>query len=410
VGLNRYIPRAAVAILSATFALGQAQVNPVAALSEKIQEGKVELKFDDAQGYLRSLLEALNIPIESQMAVFSKTSIQALRIEPRSPRTLFFNDSVIVGWVRGGFIEVAAQDPQQGMMFYTVDERPWVHQQRIAKPETRAEPFFNRRQDCLNCHVSPATFGIPGTLVRSVFPGPDGVPLHETAEYDTDQRTPFDKLWGGWYVTGSSGASRHIGNAVVTDPAKPESMVSSVAGNPESLNPESLKDKFDTGAYLSPYSDIVALMVFEHQTHMMNLISRMNKLIKLSELSDDAAANELVDYMLFIDEPPLENKIAGTSGFSEKFAATGPRDSKGRSLRQLDLEHRLMRYPCSYMIYTAAFDGMPAGAKDTVYRRLWQILSGKDNSGRYSRLSPDDRRAIVEILRDTKNDLPDYFK
>jgi hypothetical protein len=321
---------------------GYAQ-NPVAELDRSVREGKVDLKFDDAQGYLRALLEALHIPIESQMAVYSKTSVQSLRIDPHNPRTLFFNDSVIVGWVRGGFIEIAVQDPRKGILFYTVDQRQWVHQ-------VRARPFFEPRQDCLNCHVS-------GTLLRSVSTGPDGVPVPGTPELNTDQRTPFDQLWGGWYVTGNSGSQHHRGNGVLA---------------------------FNTDAYLSPYSDIVALMVFEHQTRMMNLIARA--------ATDRSVINELVDSLLFVDEPPLADKITGSSGFAEKFAAIGP-------LRQFDLEHRLMRYPCSYMIYTEAFDALPADTKDAIYRRMWQVLQGKDNG-----------QAVMEILRATKKDLPDGFR
>jgi hypothetical protein len=88
----------------------------------------------------------------------------------------------------------------------------------------------------------------------------------------------------------------------------------------------------------------------------------------------------------------------------------GPRDHQGRSLRDLDLTHRLLRYPCSYMIYSAAFDALPADAKDAIYKRMWQVLSGDDQGQKYSRLTLADRRAVVEILRDTKKDLPSYFQ
>jgi hypothetical protein len=318
---------------------GYAQ-NPVAELDRKIREGKVDLKFDNSQGYLRALLEALHIPVESQMAVYSKTSVQSLRIDPHNPRTIFFNDSVIVGWVRGGFIEIAAQDPRKGILFYTIDQRQWVHQ-------VRARPLIEPRQDCLNCHIS-------GTLLRSVSTGPDGAVTPGTPEINTDQRTPFDQLWGGWYVTGNSGSQHHRGNGVLA---------------------------FNTDAYLSPYSDIVALMVFEHQTRMMNLLARA--------ATDRSVVNELVDSLLFVDEPPLVDKIIGSSGFAEMFAALGP-------LRQFDLEHRLMRYPCSYMIYTEAFDALPVDTKDAIYRRMWQVLQGKENG-----------RAVIEILSATKKDLPD---
>jgi hypothetical protein len=328
--------------------------NPVAELDRRIREGKADLKFDDAHGHLPALLEALHIPVESQMMVYSKTSVQSLRIDAYSPRTLFFNDSVIVGWVPGGFIEIAAQDARQGILFYTVDQRPWVHLDRMKKPEARNRPLFEPRQDCLNCHVSRVTSGIAGTLLRSVSAGMDGMVAPGTPELNTDQRTPFNQLWGGWYVTGNSGSQRHRGNGV---PA------------------------FNAEEYLSPYSDIVALMVFEHQTRMMNLIARAG--------GDRSVINELVDCLLFADEPPLTDKITGSSGFAEKFSALGP-------LRQFDLEHRLMRYPCSYMIYTDAFDVLPADTKDAIYRRMWQVLPGKDNG-----------RAVMEILRATKKDLPD---
>jgi hypothetical protein len=123
-----------------------------------------------------------------------------------------------------------------------------------------------------------------------------------------------------------------------------------------------------------------------------------------------AAAHDLVDYLLFVDEVPLTGRVTGSSGFAEKFSAQGSRDSKGRSLRQLDLERRLMRYPCSYMIYSDAFDALPASAKDVVYKRMWQILSGSENRAPYTRLSLADRQAIVEILRETRKGLPDYFQ
>ena len=124
----------------------------------------------------------------------------------------------------------------------------------------------------------------------------------------------------------------------------------------------------------------------------------------------DGVAREVVDYMLFIDEAPLTAPVAGTSGFTERFSAVGPNDRAGRSLRELDLTRRLMRYPCSYLVYSPMFDALPAAVKNPIYRRLWEVLSGAERGDRYrSALSRTDRRAIVEILRDTKPDLPSYF-
>src|SRR5579872_1982403 len=371
--------------------------DPVAGLNGKIQAGSVQLRFEGASGYLRSVLAALQIPVESQLVVFSKTSLQAPIITPRNPRSLFFNDSVAAGWVKGEpFVELAAEDPEQGVIFYTLDQVPGT------------KPVFKRQDRCLVCHESFSSLGVPGTLLRSSFVAPDGQPLRQLGDFLNDHRSPLEQRWGGWYVTGRSVPSRHLGNTIVTNPAF------APPANAPSLT--SLEGKFDTTAYLSPYSDIAALMVFDHQMHMINLLTRMGWDTRLAlyqrddishSVRDDA--KDLVDYLLFIDEVPLAGKIEGTSGFAEKFASLGTRDRQGRSLRDLDLEHRLMRYPCSYMIYSPAFEALPVEAKGAIYRRMWQILSGQEKGSKYARLSAQDRQSVVEILRDTKKDLPPYF-
>jgi hypothetical protein len=373
----------------------------VARLQREIQAGKVQLKFDAGTGYLSAVLQALHVPIESQMAVFSKTSFQEARIEPANPRTIFFNDAVSVAWVRGGFIELAAQDPRQGVGFYTLEQQPV------------AQPGFTRRDDCLQCHRSDLSLGVPGMILRSFYTLPDGRPKLILGAFDTDHRSPFEERWGGWYVTGSMEHGRHMGNAMLSDPDHPESMVSG-----KTLHVASLENRFDTRAYLSPYSDMVALLVFNHQMHMMNLITRVGWEVRCAlyqKLPDRAlnallkeSAEEFVDYLLFIDEAPLAGAVHGTSGFAEKFAAQGPRDSHGRSLRQFDLKTRLLRYPCSYMLYSPAFDSLPQPAKTAIYQRMWQVLSGAEQGSRYARLSPADRSAIVEILRATKPDLAEW--
>jgi hypothetical protein len=169
--------------------------------------------------------------------------------------------------------------------------------------------------------------------------------------------------------------------------------------------------------------DVVALMVFEHQMHMMNLLTRFGWDLRAVEwrqqhndpISNAAQAltndvNELVDYLLFVDEAQLPRGIRGSSGFTELFSSEGPRDSHGRSLRQLDLRQRLMRYPCSYMIYSEAFDSLPAQGREMIYRRMWDILSGKQQGKGYARLSLTNRKNIVEILTQTKAGVPTYFR
>lgn len=384
--------------------------DPGARLNFRIQYGETHLKFSGPQGYLRSLLNELHVPIDSQIVVFSKTSFQGERITPDNPRSLYFNDSTVIGWVHGGpVIEVAAEDPKQGMIFYKMAQKP------------DAQVNLYRDPNCLSCHITSQNLGMPGTIMRSVFPGFDGAPVTPAGNFLTDDRSPFAQRWGGWYVTGSSGSAQHMGNEYSDEAGQLHALVPG-----QTQNLESLKGLFDTDQYLSPYSDVVALMVFEHEMHMMNLFTQVGWKTRLALYQEETdpsrshqkeaervlreTSREIVDYMLFIDEVPLSGKVQGTSGFAEEFSKRGPEDGQGRSLRQLDLEHRLMRYPCSFMIYSDAFDGLPDEAKDAIYGRMWEILSGQERSQRYAKLSLEDRQAVVEILRGTKRRLPDYFQ
>lgn len=369
--------------------------DPVARLNRSLQTGEARLQFEGRSGFLRSTLVALHVPVESQVAVFGKDSLQRDRISTMSPRAIFFNDTLSVAWVRDGFIELASQDPQQGVVFYILENEP------------NDKPRFVRREDCLSCHYSYSTVGVPGMVDQGFN------------QLKVDHTTPFERRWGGWYVTGQPTQLRHLGNPAA---ARPESA---------SATWPSLEGRFDLAGYLSPHSDIVALMTFNHQMRGMNLIARIGWEARVAEfqrtqmpgpglaapgpardapVAMDAAARELVDYFLFVDEAPLTAAVRGSSGFAERFEADGRRDRQGRSLRQLDLQTRLLRYPCSYLIYTDAFDALPRDARDAIYRRMWQVLSGMDKDPRYRRLSPADRRAVIEILRDTRNDLPAEFK
>jgi hypothetical protein len=378
--------------------------DPVARLNREMSEGRIQLPFEPRSGFLRSVLRALDVPVESQIAAFSKTSLQSPRITPENPRTLFFNDSVAVAWVNGGFIELAATDPQQGINFYTL------------QLDGATEPQFVHQTRCLSCHESFTSLDVPGLLAKSVFPSRDGTAMYQFGSYIPDHRTPFAERWGGWYVTGDSGAIRHMGNAILSGRSALQS-----SATDETPDVQTIPIQLDTAAYLSPYSDVTALMVFNHQTRMTNLLIRVGwefrvaRYERAGEFEVTARlremVNELVDYLLFVDEALLPARVKGTSGFAEKFSASGPRDRSGRSLRQLDLERRLLQYPCSYMIYAEAFDGLPAEAKEAIYARMWQVLSGEDTAPRYSsRLSRADREALIEILIDTKKDLPKFFR
>ena len=374
-------------------------------LGRDLMSGKVHLTPSvegSAGGYLPSLLQALGVNPDSQTLVFSKTSFQAARIEPRNPRALYFSDDVMVGFVRGSdLLEVAALDPKQGVVFYSFNG--------ASNP-----PSFDRRDACLQCHTSPGTLGIPGLLIASSYTDASGMPAFRGGQRITDDRTPFEDRWGGWYVTGTHSDMRHIGNAVGHDTAHPE-----LLDLRDTQNLTSLAKKFDPRGYLSGVSDIVALMTLEHQTRMTNLMIRTGWEARIAESSakDQSAQAQfetdlesLVTYMLFADEATLRGPVVGVSTFTKTFAARGPRDRQGRSLRDFDLEHRLFRYPLSYMVYSEAFDAMPGQVKDRIYRRLYEVLTGRDQSDKFKRLSSDDRRVVLEILRETKPGLPAYFK
>lgn len=381
----------------------------VTRLGRDLISGKIHLTPSEgsAGGYLPALLQALGVNPDSQTLVFSKTSFQAARIDPRNPRAIYFSDDAMVGFVRGSdLLEVAALDPKQGMVFYSFNG--------ATNP-----PSFDRRDACLQCHTSPGTLGIPGLLIASSYTDASGMPAFRGGQRITDDRTPFEDRWGGWYVTGTHGGMRHIGNAVGHDSAHPE-----VLDLHDTQNLTSLAKKFDAHGYLSGLSDIVALMTLEHQTRMTNLMIRVGWEARMAEApgTDSAAQVEankaqldtdlesLVTYMLFADEATLHGPVAGVSTFTKTFAERGPRDHQGRSLRDFDLQKRMFRYPLSYMVYSETFDAMPGQVKDRVYRRLYDVLTGRDQSEKFKRLSADDRRAVLEILRETKPGLPEYFR
>ncbi len=380
-------------------AIGYQVVPPqdaVARLNDRLVRGEVRLNFETGTGYLRSVLSALGVSEDSQLLVFSKTSFQARKINPQNPRALYFNDEVSVGWVRGGeVLEFVAQDPRQGAVFYTLEQ---------TASET---PRVKRDLSCVQCHTWEATLNVPGMFVGSVFPEPDGAVLYAPA-FSIDHRMAFDLRWGGWYVTGRHSMPRHLGNATAIPGVDLDKMVT-----PETLHVQSLEGRFDRTGYPSLHSDIVALMVLEHQARMLNLMTRAGWEARLGADAGtqlQASIAELVDYLLFVDEEPLPGPVTGSSTFARTFASRGPRDSRGRSLRDLDLRTRLMRYPCSFLIYSDPFDALPAAVKRAVYARMWEILSGAADEPRYARLDAASRDAVIGILRETKSDLPSYFR
>jgi hypothetical protein len=395
-----------VALAAAVFAQAPNDAPPGDALTrlgQQLERGAATLEFRDGVGYLPSLLEHLRINVDSQMLVFSKTSFQQALINPKNPRALYFNDEVSVGTVPGGDVyELLALEPTRGMVFYTLDIK------QVEQPRLR-----RRGVECLFCHAM-GNKGAPSLVVASVFPDKDGIPAYTSTFINTiDHRTPFEQRWGGWYVTGTHGSQRHMGNAIAADPLRPLDLELS-----HSQNLTTLADKFEVSKYLTGTSDIVALMTLEHQVGMAN---RLNALsfeygrAKHDGVSDadwtslDGDIDDLVGYMLFVDEAPLLEPVKGVSSFTLTFPQRGPRDKQGRSLRDFELQSRVFRYPLSYMVYSDLFDSLPVPISDRVYRRLYDVLTGKDTNPKYVALSDADRRAALEILLGTKPNLPDYW-
>jgi hypothetical protein len=391
--------------------------NAVTRLQDRIAQGATRLDFKPEHGYLRSLLRELEVPESSQVLVFSKTSLQRERISPETPRAIYFNDDVMVGFcLRGSVIEISAADEVVGTAFYTLDQA----RDEAPTPQRQTE-------SCMLCHSSSANEGFPGHLVRSLFVDQQGQPQLSSGSFRTDHSSPLEERWGGWYVTGKSGRQQHMGNMISRGARRPENV-----DNAEGVNVIDLKDRLNVSLYPMPHSDIVALMVLKHQVGMLNRLARagletrmalhyereINKALGRSEDEQSESARSrirsvgeaVVRYMLFSDEANLTDRIEGTSSFASDFAARGPRDTKGRSLRDFDLETRLFRYPCSYLIYSRAFDSLPAEVKDHIYQRLWGILNGRGTEKNDPSLAAEDRESILDTLRDTKSDLPSYWK
>lgn len=391
--------------------------NAVTRVQKEIAAGRVALGRDDEQGYLRSVLKALNVTESSQLLVFSRTSLQRSRIGPRTPRAIYFNDDVYVGYCqRGDVVEVSVADPVLGTSFYTLDQEP------AERPR-----FVRETERCLICHASSAVRGVPGHLLRSVYPDRTGEPMLGSGSYRTDDTSPFDQRWGGWYVTGRH-PFEHLGNRVFRSRRDYEDD----RVEPASQNVTDLRAFFTTGAYPTPHSDVVALMVLGHQAAVHNRIARatlearsalhyqeeLNRALKEPPGTRydsvkgriASAGDDLVKALLFNGEPKLTGPVEGTTTFARDFAARGPFDAQKRSLREFDLKSRLFRYPCSYLVYSESFDRMPEAMREYVLRKLYDVLTGANQEPAFAHLSAADRAAVLDVLRATKPNLPAYWR
>jgi hypothetical protein len=371
----------------------RATTDPIARLKRALSDGGKQLTPDSRTGYLLPLLRALDIATESQILVFSKTGVQREYTGPQNPRALYFNESVIVGYVPGApVIEIASHDPQQGIVFYVLDQ-------------SAPAPVISRRTACLSCHVSASTLNVPGVIARSNMVGEDGNLLPQPDTHDVNHSTSHPDRWGGWYVT-SEGAPApysqrgHAGNITFTTQGNTSNQVFV----------EWMQGAPGQRPYPLASSDTVALLTFDHQSRAINLLTRLNWESRIAGASPLGSGEvrglvkELAEYFLFVDEAPLPVPLSPIPAFAEHLRARTPKDSRGRSFAQLELVNRLLRYPCSFMVYSEAFDGLPRDVRQAVYQRMREVLAGEGVPASYARVSADDRRAVEEILRETKPD------
>jgi hypothetical protein len=387
--------------------------NAVSRLQARLTAGSATLPGGDAPACLRGLLAMLEVPVDSQVLVFSKTSLQRGLIEPRRPRALYFSDDCYLGWVPGGLMEAAVSDPQLGLAFYRIESR-----------DAAAGVRIERDADCLACHGGSLTRNWPGLMVRSVFPDGRGEPITSAGTFLTGHDSPLAERWGGWYVTGRHGAARHLGNVTAT-----------ARGNDADLDREAganvtnLARFFPTDPYLRKDSDIVALLVLEHQVGMMNRLVegglRVRKWLDYQqnlqrELKQpvsatpagtalrvvESEAGRIVEHLLFCDEASLpEGGVQGAGDFERAFRGNRRPDSQGRSLKDFDLCTRLFTWRCSYLVYSQAFDALPDALKSAVARRLGEVLTPVEPPTRFRHLPAAERVAIREILTATKPEL-----
>jgi hypothetical protein len=367
----------------------------VARLVDAVVSGTRQLEWDDRFGWMPSLLQALEVSTNSQMLVFSKTSLQREHIHPHNPRAIYFNEDTYVGYIPGApVMELSEVDGRLGGVFYTLDHK------RSDRPQ------FKRVDNCIECHASARTMGVPGHLVRSFETDANGIVDLSTGTDSVDDRTPLSERWGGWYVTGTHGSMTHRGNRIGEDFARARKDPT-IGGNRMRLD-----DLFPGERYPAPGSDIAALMVFEHQAHLHNFIARLRYMS-----TQHLAAYGHVDYLnspletfvkalLFSGEAPLTSRVVGDPAFVKSFESAGRRDPDGRSLRTLDLGTRLFKIRCSFLIHSDAFAALPGPMKSRIYRRLGEILSAATPPEGYTHLDNAERGTIREILAATLTDLP----
>ena len=388
-------------------------------LDKGLLEGRIKLTLNDSKAMASEVLAALKVRPETQVLVFSKTSLQKDRIGPSTPRALYFNDECYIGWVPGGMMEFAGMDPHLGPVFYSLNpDRP-----------DRTVPRLDRTENCMNCHGGSMTNRVPGVMLRSVYPDGDGNLLLQAGTSLIDHTSPINARWGGWYVTGLHGTIEHMGNVTATRTADGTVNLDTKKG----ANLKSLAEYFDTSKYLRGDSDIVALMTLEHQVAMhsrlveaaydvRSAISRQTALraelgepptsefVGSTKVVAESHADKVLKCLLFCNEAAMpDGGVDGGPAFQDAFRENRRPTREGKSLKDFQLLTRLFKYRCSYLIYSRSWDALPEKFRELLYQKLHAILTGPESVKGYEHLGSGERREIFEILRVTKPGLPDYW-
>lgn len=359
-------------------------------LRRDLRDGKRQLDASGELPLLLSLLRELEIPVSSQSLVFSVTSLQKALISPRRPRALYFNDDTYVGFVPGGRLEVISTDPELGSIFYIFDPL-----------RGGSVPQVTRTTECMNCHAPRSLENIPALVIESVIPGMTGGGERAFRREQTGHGVPITERFGGYHLTGVGPQwPRLWGNLLIE--------YRNGQANERPLHPGQLSD---LSRYPLPTSDLLPQLLQEHQIGFVN--RALQAAYRTRELMAEKApglaqkveelAQPLVRYMLFADEAPLPAPLAGDADYKRDFSANRRAASNGAALKDFDLQKRLFRYRCSYMIYTPTFAGLPGPLKQAVLRQISSALNGP--SPEYAYLSLAEKSAIRTILTET---LPEF--
>lgn len=374
-----------------------------ARLQKQIESGEIRLDTTDDKTFLHSLLKALDVPVSSQLLVFSASSLQSEIINPRNPRALYFSEDLYLGFVPGGKIEIIAMDPEMGAMFYIFER---------LRPGGGVPPI-TRSDKCFNCHAGNATKRVPGLIAESLLPMLSGASLETYRRDEQGHQIPLDKRFGGWHLTGKHHLKENLANLM--------GRTSSSRGFEKTrVEPGQMSD---LNLHLRPTSDILPHLLHEHQIGFENrvfhaayvmrqlLAEGRGSLSMAAKPEVEKLAEELARYILFVDEAELPTEgIEGDPEFIQEFQRNKKSVSAGPSLKDFDLKNRIFKYRASYMLYTDSWQKLPLMLRERVYFKMAEGLRDQNPNPVYTHLPVEEKRAIRAIMKETVPGLPTWWR